>query len=83
MGSKSTETEISILQEQMKVAQHDITEIKGDIKTIIATLDGNFVTKDEFKSYKQAQVWQKLLIAIGFTFMGALISYFVNDIVKT
>lgn len=79
---KSKETEIAVLQTQMTTAQKDITEIKADIKTIIATLDGNFVTKDEFKQYKQAQVWQKLLIAIGFTFMGALVTYFINDITK-
>lgn len=85
--TKSTETEIGILQEQMKVAQSDITEIKSDIKTIIATLDGNFVTKHEFETfqsayenYKRSQLWQKIIIAFGFALMGALIGFFFNNV---
>jgi hypothetical protein len=85
--TKSAETEIGILQEQMKVAQSDITEIKMDIKTIIATLDGNFVSRGRFEdfeknfeSYKKSQLWQKLVIAFGFSLMGALIGFFFNHI---
>lgn len=84
---KSTETEIGILQEQMKVAQSDITEIKTDIKTIIATLDGNFVSKGRFEDfektfveYKKSQLSQKIVISLGFGIMGALITYFFNNI---
>ena len=86
---KSTEKEIAVLQEQMKVAQDGITEIKQDIKTIIATLDGNFVSKGRFEDfernfndYKRSQLWQKVIIAFGFALMGALVGFFFNHIGK-
>lgn len=86
---KATEKELAVLQEQMKVAQSDITEIKSDIKTIIATLDGNFVSigrfedfRKEYETYKKSQLWQKIVIAFGFGLMGALIGFFFNHIGK-
>lgn len=79
---KSKETEIAILQTQMTVAQKDISEIKADIKTIIVTLDGNFLTKGEFVEYKKAQIWQKTLIALAFLFIGALVTYFFSTVGK-
>lgn len=81
----SPESEIAVLQTQMSAAQSDITEIKSDIKTVIATLDGNFVTtkefvafKKEYDEYKRSQLWQKLLIALGFSLIGGLTAYFFN-----
>lgn len=62
--------------------QSDVTEIKADLKTLIEKVDSNYVAKDEFKTYKQSQVWQKALIAISFSFIGALITYFINDITR-
>ncbi len=80
MLTKSENSEIAVLQNQMSTVQTDITEIKSDIKTIIATIDGNFVTKAEFSEYKKSQVWQKALIAIAFSVMGALITFFFTHI---
>lgn len=74
--------EIAVLKDQMQRVQKDLTEVKGDIKTIIATLDGNFVTKAEFREYQKAQVWQKTLIALGFLIIGGLTTYFFTNIGK-
>lgn len=79
---KSKETEIAVLQNQMKVAQADITEIKADLKHLIDTVDNNFVTKGEFAEYKKSQIWQKVLIALGFTLIGALVTYFFSTVGK-
>lgn len=86
--TKSVETEIETLNIYRQQMANDIHDLKSDVKEIKVFLMGSeteepkIVTRREFDSYKQAQVWQKALIGVSFTFIGALISYFVQNITK-
>ena len=88
MTDKSLETEVSNLKIYRQQMAQDIHDLKSDVKEIKVFLMGSeteepkIVTRREFDSYKQAQVWQKALISVSFTFIGALIAYFVNNITK-
>lgn len=82
MSTQSERTEIEVLKIQMTTAQKDISEIKADVKSIVSTLDGGFVTKAEFGEYKKSQAWQKIIIALGFTVIGALTTYFFTNVGK-
>ena len=67
---------------------NDIHDLKSDVKEIKVFLMGSeteepkIVTRREFDAYKQAQVWQKALIGVSFTFIGALITYFIQNVTK-
>lgn len=85
----STETQVAVLKSQMETVQKDVTEIKQDLKSLITTVDGGFVTKAEFavheksfSDYKKSQVIQKAMIALGFLIVGALITYFFSTVGK-
>jgi len=80
MSTQTEREQIAVLQNQVSTLQVDLKEVKADIKTIITTLDGSFVTKGEFTEYKKSQIWQKVLVAIGFAFMGALVTYFFSTV---
>lgn len=83
MASKKTEPErLAVLETKVTNIEQGQARVEVKMDTLIDKIDSNFVTKDEFKAYKQSQIWQKLLIAIGFTFIGALITYFFNNIGK-
>ncbi len=88
MTAKSVETEIENLKIYRENMTNDIHELKENVKDIKVFLMGSeteepkIVTRREFDAYKQAQVWQKALIGTSFTFIGALIAYFVNNITK-
>lgn len=86
--TKTLETEVSNLKIYRQQMAQDIHDLKSDVKEIKVFLMGSeteepkIVTRREFDAYKQAQVWQKTLIGVSFTFIGALIAYFVNNITK-
>ena len=69
--TKSQETEIAVLQEQTRVFDRDL----GDVKTTLTSMDSKleeiksllgdqYVTKKEFESYKRSQNLQKWLVGI-------------------
>ena len=69
--TKSQETEIAVLQEQTRVFDRDL----GDVKTTLNSMDSKleeiksllgdqYVTKKEFESYKRSQNLQKWLVGI-------------------
>jgi hypothetical protein len=80
--TKSDPERLSVLETKVdNLGQsQDRMEIKLD--SLIEKVDSNFVTKGEFREYQKSQVWQKVLIAIGFTFMGGLVTYFINNVTK-
>lgn len=80
--TKSNDERLAIMETKVNTLQSDVTEIKSDLKTLIDKIDSNYLTKDEFKAFKQSQVWQKALIAVLFSFIGALITYFINDLAR-
>ncbi len=86
MTAKSIETEVSDLKIYRENMAKDIDELKGDVKAIRVFLmgseteDAKVITRNEFEAYKNSQVWQKALISVSFTFIGALIAYFVNNV---
>lgn len=85
MTDKSLETEVSNLKIYRQQMAQDIHDLKSDVKEIKDFLmgeDPKIVTRKEFEAYKQAQVWQKALISVSFTFIGAVIAYFVQNITK-
>lgn len=88
MTAKSVETEIESLKLYRTQMANDIQELKENVNEIKVFLMGSesqepkIVTRREFDSYKQAQIWQKALIGVSFTFIGALITYFINNITK-
>lgn len=85
MTDKSLETEVSNLKIYRQQMANDIHDLKSDVKEIKDFLmgeDPKIVTRKEFEAYKQAQVWQKALISVSFTFIGAVIAYFVQNITK-
>lgn len=79
------ETEVSnlkIYRQQMAQDIHDLKQDVKEIKDFLMGEDPKIVTRKEFEAYKQAQVWQKALISVSFTFIGAVIAYFVQNITK-
>ena len=88
MTDKSLETEVSNLKIYRQQMANDIHDLKSDVKEIKVFLMGSeteepkIVTRREFDAYKQAQVWQKALIGVSFTFIGALITYFIQNVTK-
>ena len=53
-------------------------DLASKMDTLIEKVDSNFVTKEEFESYKQAQMWQKILIAVASMAIGSLESLAVS-----
>jgi len=79
MSTQTEREQIAVLQNQVSTLQVDLKEVKTDIKHLIQAVDSNFVTKGEFAEYKKSQIWQKTLIAIGFTIIGALVTNFIAN----
>lgn len=68
---KSQETEIAVLQEQTRVFDRDLGDVKDTLNSmdskleeIKALLGDQYVTKKEFESYKRSQNLQKWLVGI-------------------
>lgn len=80
--SKSTDSEVAVLQNQVENLQVDATEIKSDIKEIKAALESNFVTHIEFDNYKSTQFTQKVLLSIINLVFGALLGFFISQIIN-
>lgn len=80
--SKSTDSEVAVLQTQVENIQTDATEIKGDIKEIKMALESNFVTRIEFENYKQNQNIQKILLSIINLAFGTLLGFFVAQVIS-
>ena len=58
MASRSENADIAVLQDQVGNMQNDLGEIKGDVKSImasVATMPQHFVTTEEFAAYRIAQ----------------------------
>lgn len=69
--TKSQETEIAVLQEQTRVFDRDLGEVKttltsmdSKLEEIKSLLGDQYVTKKEFEGYKRSQNLQKWLVGI-------------------
>lgn len=69
--TKSQETEIAVLQEQTKVFDRDLGEVKitltsmdSKLEEIKVLLGDQYVTKKEFDAYRRSQNLQKWLVGI-------------------
>ena len=69
--TKSQETEIAVLQEQTRVFDSDLSEVKttltsmdSKLEEIKSLLGDQYVTKKEFEGYKRSQNLQKWLVGI-------------------
>lgn len=80
--SKSTDSEVAVLQNQVENLQGDTTEIKGDLKEIKLALESNFVTHIEFENYKSSQNVQKILLSIINLVFGSLLGFFIAQLIN-
>lgn len=80
--SKSTDSEVAVLQNQVENLQTDATEIKSDIKEIKLALESNFVTHVEFENYKSTQNTQKILLSIINLVFGGLLGFFISQVIQ-
>ena len=70
------------LEVQANDIEKKVDDLASKMDTLIEKVDSNFVTKEEFKSYKQSQMWQKILIAVASMAIGSLLTYFFNTVGK-
>lgn len=70
------------LEVQANNIEKKVDDLASKMDTLIEKVDLNFVTKEEFESYKQSQMWQKILIAVASMVIGGLLTYFFNTIGK-
>lgn len=80
--SKSTDSEVAVLQNQVENLQGDTTEIKSDLKEIKLALESNFVTHIEFENYKSSQNVQKILLSIINLIFGSLLGFFLSQLLS-
>lgn len=83
--TKSTETQIALLEERYKEMNSTLDEIKVDVKEIkgfMTAINESYVTRKEFESFKSSQFIQKLLVGIVTAVMTAIIMYEVMKITK-
>lgn len=83
MAIKTSNERLAIMETKVIGMERQLGSVEIKIDSLIEKIDSNFVTKDEFAEYKKAQIWQKLLIGIGFMVIGALVTYFFTNIGKS
>lgn len=84
MANKSENAEIAVLQDQMGRTNADITEIKGDVKTVLAKFeayanlqDQLTVLRTEFEQYRKDQKNSNFIKTFGAVLITATISALV------
>lgn len=82
MASKSENSEIAVLQTQMKQVQDDIGEIKVSISSISDKLDGSFVTRSEFDAHRKNQWLERILTVLITAVIMGLAGFFFGNINK-
>ena len=75
MAPAPLQTQVAVLKEQTNTLHTDLSEMKGDIKQIKEILLKNFVTIDEFRAYKKAQVSQKIYLTLVTAFFTSILTY--------
>lgn len=91
MDSVETAKELATLQANVIQSQKDVSEIKGDVKGIKATLesvvanqikmDGVFVTQSQYKADKESDKKTDFVRNVGSALLGALLTGMVALIV--
>jgi hypothetical protein len=78
--TKSDPERLSVLETKVDNLGSSQDRMETKLDSLIEKVDSNFITKDEFRAYKQSQVWQKALISIAFLLIGGLTTYFFTNI---
>lgn len=73
---QSDNRDIAVLQEQMGTVKSDVTEIKGDVKEIIKTLEDTYVKKSEFQQFKWIAVPGTIIVTAVIT---SLVYFFFTN----
>lgn len=71
--------DIAVLQEQMRTMKEDVTDIKADVKSIIKSLDDQYVKRSEFQQFKFITTIGVIIITGVVT---ALVTFYFNHRVK-
>jgi hypothetical protein len=75
--TKSTETEIAILQTQMTTVQTDVTEMKSDIKTILSNQENSAGLESRIVALEARKTFQSYIIPIISAFIASLLTFLV------
>lgn len=88
--TKSTETEIAVLQNQMTTVQTDVTEIKSDIKVILknqeetAILQGEVdVLRKDVEDLKKKRTIQAILIPIFCSILASVMTFLIISFINS
>lgn len=73
MATKSENSDIAVLQDQMETVKTDLKTANDGIKAISAALSEKYVRKEEFKSFKWITVPLVIIITAAIT---ALVSFY-------
>lgn len=82
MAPAPLQTQVAVLKEQTNTLHNDLSEMKGDIKQIKEILLKNFVTIDQFESYKRSQIIQKIYLTLVTSFFTAILTYELINFLK-
>jgi hypothetical protein len=75
--SKSTETEIAILQTQMTTVQSDVSEMKTDIKTILSNQEKNIELERRVDMLEARKTFQSYIVPVASAIIASILTFLI------